>query len=181
QNSFEYDDGTRFHMGDLGPARVGLIVVDRLLYRLPGPEGFDVIDQQVYIEGVRVIEVDSVPQLDRHIAEVAIIGILLQIDNVRSADRLYNPMSNGCLPRSRPTGNSDHHRLNRSPPSLVRFQLVTWASDTISFDISPWRRADSLAPDCRPISITCWWLISLWVSPAATLVIQEMARILRPQ
>src|SRR5262249_43020532 len=101
QDSLEDDYRPGLDMGDLGPARMRLVVVDRLLYWLAGFQRFNMIDQQIGVESIRMIEVDVVAQLDRHIAQVAIIGILLQVDHARGADRLYYSVGDGGLSRPR--------------------------------------------------------------------------------
>src|SRR5262245_64939289 len=88
-----------------------LVVVDRLVYRLARAECLDVIDQKIDVESIRMIEVDVVAQLDRHIAQVAIIGILLQVDYTRWADRLNYPVSDCGFPGPRSSGYPDQHKL----------------------------------------------------------------------
>jgi hypothetical protein len=125
QYSLEDDYGPGPDVSRFGPARVRLVVVDGLLYRFAGTEGFDVVDQKVDVESVRVIEVDVVAQLYRHITQVAIIRILLQIDDARGAYGLYYSVGDGGFSGARSSSYTDHHTiliLRGRPISSQSFQ-----------------------------------------------------------
>src|SRR5215467_111693 len=111
QYSLENDDRPWLDMSNLGFTGMGLVVIDGLLNCFAGLQRLDVVDQKVDIERVRMIEIDMMAQVDGHIAQIAIIGVLLQIDHARGTDRLYDSMGDGSFSGSGSSSDSDHHNL----------------------------------------------------------------------
>ena len=61
-------------------------VIDGTLDALAGAQIFQIAQHQCAVEGVRMIEIDLMPLIERHGVQIAIIGILLQIGDIRVAD-----------------------------------------------------------------------------------------------
>src|SRR5262249_11357324 len=95
-------DGFRF-------ARMGGVVVDRLVDGLRSAKRSQMIDQQVIINCIRMIEINLMLQLKRHVAEISIIGVLLEINDILRAHRRNNLLRNGSLTGTGPTANTYYH------------------------------------------------------------------------
>jgi hypothetical protein len=75
------------------------IIIDRLLYALVRTQRLKVVYHKLGVEGIGMIEVHFMAQVYRHVAEVAIVGVLLKIDNGFAADRLYDLTGDSSLSR----------------------------------------------------------------------------------
>jgi hypothetical protein len=70
-----------------------------------------VVYKQLGVEGVGMVVVDSVPKVERHIAEVALVRVLLKIDDVTGANRRDDLLRNGRLARARAPADTDYHSV----------------------------------------------------------------------
>src|SRR5262245_17628653 len=111
QNAFEDQYRLRLDMDRLVPARMRGKVVNRRLDRLACAQRLHVINEQIVVQRVWMVEVYPVPQLDRHVSEVAIVTVLLQKDHTLVADVLQNAPRDGRLARSCAPTYSDYHLI----------------------------------------------------------------------
>src|SRR5258708_32070214 len=58
-----------------------------------------------------MVVVDSVPKVERHVAEVSIVRVLLKINDVTGANRSDDLLRNGRLARSRTPADTDYHSV----------------------------------------------------------------------
>src|SRR5437763_7096596 len=110
EDAFDDDNRARLDVNRFGLARMRGVVVGRLLDALAGAQGFEMIRHQIDVDGVGVIEVDFVPQLKRHIAEVAIVSVLLQINHIAGADRSDDLLRNRRLAGTRAATYANDHK-----------------------------------------------------------------------
>jgi hypothetical protein len=59
-----------------------------------------------------MIEIDLGPFGQRHVADVLVVGVMLDHHHLRMVDRLHDGVGDRGLPRSRAAGDSDDQRLS---------------------------------------------------------------------
>src|SRR5882762_3828984 len=84
-------------------------IVDGKLDRLARLQPLQMINQQVVVDSVRMIEIRRIAIVERHVFKIAIVKILLDEDDLVSADRLQNPISNCRLTRAGAAADADDH------------------------------------------------------------------------
>src|SRR5262249_32977927 len=96
-------------------------IINRHLDRLARTQSFDMINEQVIIERVRVIEINLMPQFDRHITQIAIIAVLLKVGYVLIADIFNNASRSLFFPQSSSATDPDDHVFTNSKALKQKF------------------------------------------------------------
>src|SRR6185369_3709706 len=109
ENPFNDHDRFRFDGTRFVQTRVSLEVVERQLNRLACFQTSHMIDEQFVVERVRMIEICHATEIERHIGEVAVVGVLLDENYFTGADRFKNAICNRGLSRSSSTRDADYH------------------------------------------------------------------------
>lgn len=107
------------------------VVVDWLLDAFARAQRFQVIHKKLRVKRIWVIEVDSMSKVQRHVTEVAVIRILLEIHDVLGADRRDDLLRYGSLTRAGPATDADNHSvvivpLTDKPIELDEFDRHEW-------------------------------------------------------
>ena len=76
---------------------MGAEIVNRKFDRFARIQTLEMIDQEIVIERVRMIEVRSIPIIQRHILQIAIIEVLLNKDDFVGAHRFQNAIGDRGL------------------------------------------------------------------------------------
>src|SRR5207244_12304742 len=98
QNTFDDDNRFRRDWRGVGQARVRAKIVDGKLDRLACVQLLQMIDQELVINGIRMIEVGRVAIIQRHVLQIAIIKILLNESDFVRGNRLKNSITDASFP-----------------------------------------------------------------------------------
>src|SRR5436853_737028 len=109
EDAFEYHHRPRLEVNSFRFAETRSVVINRLVYRLTGAQCFEMIDQQLGVERIRMIEVESMAKIERHVAEVSVIGVLGKKDDVLRSNFGYDFFSDRSLSRTRAAADSNNH------------------------------------------------------------------------
>ena len=112
KNSFDNDHGQRIDANRLSFAGVHNKIIDGPIDTFSGAQPLQVAQHQSAVIRIRVIEINPLPLIQRQILQVAIVGILLQIDGVGLANGRDYLLRYGGFAGTRSTTDSYNHRLS---------------------------------------------------------------------
>ena len=101
-----------------------------------------------------MVVVDSVPKVERHVAEVAIVRVLLKIDDVTGANRRDDLLCNGRLARARAPADTDYHSVVIIAKYRTYRTYKTYVSALTIRGITPTISSVSCFPARSPTAIT---------------------------
>jgi hypothetical protein len=107
--AFDDDYRSRLDGNSCGPSRVRGVIVNGLLDAFARAQRFDVIHHQVCVESIGVIEIDLVAQFYGHVAEVAVVRIVLKKNYVVAANRIYDLIGYCGLAGTSPAADTYYH------------------------------------------------------------------------
>jgi hypothetical protein len=116
ENALDQDQLRRIDAHRSRLSRRGDEVVDGLLDRLAGLQRLQVRDQQRGVEGVGVIEVGRAPLLERTLAEVAVVRVLIEEGHWPLGERLVKLSRDRRFPRRGATSDADDERSDHFAP-----------------------------------------------------------------
>src|SRR5205823_4188759 len=97
QDAFNDHDRLGRYRCRVRQTRVRAKVINGKFYRLAGIQLFEMINQQLVIDGVGMIEVRRVAIVQRHVFQIAVIKILLNEDDFVGAYGFEDPIRYRCL------------------------------------------------------------------------------------
>ena len=103
------------------------VVVDGAADRLPPPEGLDVPDHQLGLEGVWVVVVELGPLLVGHVAVGLVVVVVVEDAHV-PLELGLEPFGQGGLAGAGPPGDADDHSVHYTSPP---FPFCTSVRDII--------------------------------------------------
>ncbi len=105
------------------------------------------VEEQIRVEGVRVVVVDFAPFFERQLAVIVIVGILGQQHRITRAHRLHDGGGKARLPGARAAGDADQNWAIH----LVSESLLSNLSDVKSYR---WSKPLKPLDGCEPKPVT---------------------------